>query len=164
MQPSPRMFFVLPLVLITSLIIQVAAIAYRADLVPYNLNTNANAQSVLEYDTSRPNATYTPSPTNWRALPFYTLLLDKFADGDPTNNDFFNSTFENDWRETNLRFGGDIKGLVNRLDYIHGMGIKGIFIAGTPFLNMPWQADSELHFCCIYALADAGLRLLRDRF
>jgi alpha-1,3-glucan synthase len=129
----------------------VSAIAFRADLVPYNLNTNQQAQSVLQYDSSRPNQTYTPSPPNWRALPFYTILLDKFADGDPSNNDFFRSPYENDWRETGLRYGGDLKGLQNRLDYLQGMGIKAIFIAGTGFLNMPWQADSWFIFPVMYA-------------
>jgi alpha-1,3-glucan synthase len=129
---------------------RVIAIAYRADLVSYNLNTNQNAQSVLEYEASRPNTTYTPSPTNWRALPFYTVLLDKFADGDPTNNDFFNTSFENDWRETGLRYGGDLKGLQSRLDYLYGMGVRAIFIAGTGFLNMPWQADSPYLFSSCY--------------
>ncbi|GJJ12099.1 hypothetical protein Clacol_006340 [Clathrus columnatus] len=119
----------------------VLAIAFRDDLVDYNLNTNKNATSVLEYQTIR-RSSYTPSPTNWRALPFYIALLDKYADGDPTNNDFFNTTFENDWRETGLRYGGDLKGLRTRLDYLQGMGMKGIFIAGTGFLNLPWQADS----------------------
>jgi alpha-1,3-glucan synthase len=76
-------------------------------------------------------------------LPSYTVLLDKFADGDPSNNDFFGTMFESDWRETQLRNGGDLKGLVARLDYLQGMGIKVIFISGTPFLNMIWQADSE---------------------
>ncbi|KAF8522241.1 glycoside hydrolase family 13 and glycosyltransferase family 5 protein [Hysterangium stoloniferum] len=129
-------------IILSLLLSQVSAIAFRADLVPYNLNTNQQAQSVLEYDTSRPNQTYTPSPANWRALPFYTVLLDKFADGDPSNNDFFRTPYENDWRETGLRYGGDLKGLQSRLDYLQGMGIKSIFIAGTGFLNMPWQADS----------------------
>jgi alpha-1,3-glucan synthase len=69
--------------------------------------------------------------------------MDKFADGDPSNNDFFGTPFENDWRETQLRFGGDLKGLVAKLDYLAGMGIKVIFISGTPFLNMLWQADSQ---------------------
>lgn len=100
--------------------------------------------NVLEYSTTRRNGNYTPSPANWRELPFYTILLDKFADGDPTNNDFFNTTFENDWNELNLRFGGDVRGLQRHLDYLQGMGIRAIYIAGTPFLNMPWQADSEL--------------------
>lgn len=140
----------LPLLPCTALLLslwtaQVFAIAYRADLVPYNLNTNQNAQSVLEYEASRSNTTYTPSPTNWRALPFYTILLDKFADGDPRNNDFFNTSFENDWRETGLRYGGDPRGLQSRLDYLYGMGVRAIFIAGTGFLNMPWQADSPSH-------------------
>jgi alpha-1,3-glucan synthase len=114
---------------------------YRSDIVDYNLNTNQNAQSPLEYSTSR-RASYTPSPANWRSLPVYTILLDKFADGDPTNNDFFGTPFEHDWRETQLRFGGDLKGLVAKLDYLAGMGIKVVFISGTPFLNMLWQADS----------------------
>lgn len=128
--------------LVALLIVPTAlAITFREDLVDYNLNVNRNATSVLQYQTTR-RSSYTPSPTNWRALPIYIVLLDKYADGDPTNNDFFNTTFENDWRETGLRYGGDLKGLRSKLDYLQGMGIKGIFIAGTGFLNMPWQADS----------------------
>jgi alpha-1,3-glucan synthase len=128
-------------------IFPVLAHEYREDLVPWNLNQNQQAGSnVLEYSTSRPNRTYTPSPENWRELPFYTLLLDKFADGDPNNNDFFNTTFESDPNELNLRFGGDVRGLQRHLDYLQGMGIRAIYIAGTPFLNMPWQADSTYFF------------------
>ena len=44
-------------------------------------------------------------------------------------------------RQTQLRHGGDLQGLVDSLDYIQGMGIEAIYIAGTPFLNMPWGAD-----------------------
>ncbi|KAJ7172450.1 modular protein with glycoside hydrolase family 13 and glycosyltransferase family 5 domains [Mycena filopes] len=50
--------------------------------------------------------------------------------------------YETDYRETQLRYGGDLKGLVSKLDYIYGMGVRVIFISGTPFLNMLWQADS----------------------
>ena len=114
-------------------------------------------------------ATYHPSPDNWRvrrifvqmfstqgsltdlstsspsqALPCYTLLLDKWYDGIPDNNDFFKTQFEWDLTETQLRYGGDAKGLMNSrsLDYLQGMGVKSLYIAGTPWLNMPWQADS----------------------
>jgi alpha-1,3-glucan synthase len=117
---------------------------YRADLTDYNLNINQNAQSPMEYQAERPGNKYTGSPTNWRALPVYTVLLDKFADGNPANNDYFKSLFESDWRETQLRYGGDLRGLQARLDYLQGMGVKVIFVSGTPFLNMLWQADSEL--------------------
>lgn len=116
---------------------------YRDDLVGYNLNVVKDAQSPLQYDSERPNTTYTPSPGNWRALPTYTILMDKFADGDPSNNDFFKSPYEWDWRETQLRTGGDLKGLESKLDYLEGMGVKVIFMSGTPFLNMLWQADSK---------------------
>ena len=115
---------------------------YDEKLIDYNINTNKNAQSVLDYDTTRLNQTYTPSPQNWRALPVYTVLLDKWADGDPSNNDYFKTVYEYDWRETQLRFGGDLKGLRAKLDYLYGMGVRVIFMSGTPFLNMIWQADS----------------------
>lgn len=115
---------------------------YRPDLVDYNINNNQNAQDPTQYSTTK-RSSYNPSPDNWREIPFYTILLDKWADGDPTNNDYFGTLYEWDWRETQLRFGGDLKGLVGKLDYLLGMGIKGIFISGTPFLNMMWQADSE---------------------
>ncbi|KAI0322220.1 glycoside hydrolase family 13 and glycosyltransferase family 5 domain-containing protein [Amylostereum chailletii] len=120
----------------------VATSPYRDDLTDYNLNTNQDAQSPLEYSTSRSNTTYTPSPDNWRAIPFYTILMDKFADGDPSNNDYFGTMYEYDWRETQLRSGGDLLGVLSKLDYLQGMGVKGVFISGTPFLNMIWQADS----------------------
>ena len=72
--------------------------------------------------------------------------MDKFADGDPSNNDYFGTMFEYDYRETQLRYGGDIVGLVNRLDYLYSMGIRTIFVSGTIFLNMIWEADSTSTF------------------
>lgn len=117
---------------------------YRDDLTAYNLNVNQNAQDPTQYATTRSNKTYTPSPQNWRSIPFYTVLMDKFADGDPSNNQYFNSRYEWDWRETQLRFGGDLKGLTTKLDYIQGMGMKGIYLSGTIFVNMIWQADSTI--------------------
>lgn len=138
---------------------------YRDDLAAWNLNDNQTAgTNVLGYSTSRSSGNYTPSPDNWRQLPFYSLLLDKFADGDPSNNDFFNTTFEYDYNEVNFRYGGDIRGLERHLDYIQGMGMRAIYIAGTPFINMPWQADSEcglwrtiLHSKFAYRFLSIGL-------
>ncbi|KAJ7774879.1 modular protein with glycoside hydrolase family 13 and glycosyltransferase family 5 domains [Mycena metata] len=122
--------------------LHVAASPYRDDLVDYNLNVNQQASDPTQYSTTRPGGKYTKSPDNWRSLPVYTILLDKFADGNPSNNDYFGSMYETDYRETQLRYGGDLQGLVSKLDYIYGMGARVIFISGTPFLNMLWQADS----------------------
>lgn len=43
--------------------------------------------------------------------------------------------------QTQLRHGGDLTGLVDSLDYIDGMGVRGIYIAGSPMTNAPWGAD-----------------------
>jgi alpha-1,3-glucan synthase len=59
---------------------------------------------------------------------------------------------------TQLRHGGDLRGLVDSLDYLQGMGIKasreeywmmeladgeqGLYVAGSPHINMPWGADA----------------------
>lgn len=126
---------------LTPFIVSVLAAPFNETYASYNLNTNQDAQSPLDYDTDFVPSAYHPSPDNWR-FPFYTVLMDKFADGDPTNNDFFQSPFEWDWRETNFRFGGDLAGLESKLDYLAGMGIKAVFAAGTPWINMIWQADS----------------------
>ncbi|ORY31635.1 putative alpha-glucan synthase [Naematelia encephala] len=116
---------------------------YNETLDPWNINKNQNATQILDYTTTRSNRTYNPSPDNWRSLPTYTLLLDKWMDGDPSNNDFFGSMYEYDSRETQLRAGGDALGLMNErgLDYLQAMGVKAVYIAGTFFLNMMWQSD-----------------------
>ena len=110
------------------------AAPYDDKLIDYNINTNKNAQSVLDYNTTRLNQTYTPSPQNWRALPVCTVLLDKWADGDPSNNHYFKTVYEYDWHETQLRFGGDLKGLRAKLDYLYGMddGSPGHFHVWNP--------------------------------
>lgn len=67
-------------------------------------------------------------------------------------------------RQTQLRHGGDLQGLIDSLDYIHGMGIEAIYIAGTPFINKAWGADGyspldfsllDQHFGDIQAWRDA---------
>lgn len=131
------------------------AYKYDPDYVQWNLNTNQEAASSLEYSGAWENHTYHPSPSNWRALPFYTLFLDRYANGDPTNDNLNATVFEQDVMGTQLRFGGDIQGLVDSLDYIQGMGVKALYIAGSPFINQPYAADSyspldhtllDLHF------------------
>lgn len=89
----------------------------------YNLNLNKSAIDPLDYWGEWENHTFHPSPKNWR-IPFYVLTLDRYVDGDPTNNEANGTTFEHDWQSNQFRFGGDAKGLMNNLDYIQGMGTK----------------------------------------
>lgn len=72
------------LALMALLVGQVArAYPYDEQYVDWNINVNeAAGTDVLLYDSERGsgrNQTYHESPTNWRALPFYNIILDKFA-------------------------------------------------------------------------------------
>lgn len=140
--------------LVGLLAISVHAYKYDADYVNWNLNTNEDATTPLEYSGQWENHTFQASPDNWR-FPFYTLFLDRFVNGDPTNDNLNATVFEQEVMGTQLRFGGDIQGLVDSLDYIQGLGIKALYIAGSPFINQPYAADSyspldhtllDLHF------------------
>ncbi|KAJ4288850.1 hypothetical protein N0V88_007179 [Collariella sp. IMI 366227] len=120
----------------------VSGLRYDSDEVDWNLNTNRLATDPLQYDGRRPEGfEYAQSPPNWR-VPFYTVFLDRFVNGDPDNDDKNGTKYETDMLSTQLRFGGDLAGLNDSLDYIAGMGIKAIYIAGSPFINLPWGADS----------------------
>ncbi|KAK4154515.1 glycosyltransferase [Chaetomidium leptoderma] len=120
----------------------VSGLKFDASEADYNLNTNRLAKNPLEYSGRREDGfKYHESPKNWR-MPFYTIFLDRFVNGDPENDNINGTVYETDMMSTQLRFGGDLEGLRDSLDYIAGMGIKGLYIAGSPFINLPWGADS----------------------
>lgn len=100
-----------------------AALPWLEDQVDWNLNTNQETTDPNKYSGSWDNHVYHESPANWR-FPFYTVTLDRFVNGDPTNDDANATAWEHDIYSNQFRFGGDIKGLANSLDYIQGMGIK----------------------------------------
>jgi alpha-1,3-glucan synthase len=101
----------------------VLALRYDPAHEGWNLNLNKTAVDPLDYWGEWENHTFHPSPKDWR-VPFYIITLDRFVDGDPTNNEANGTSFEHDWQSNQFRFGGDAKGLMNNLDYIQGMGIK----------------------------------------
>jgi alpha-1,3-glucan synthase len=101
----------------------VSSLKFDYQETEYNLNENKTASNPLEYWGEWPNHSYQPSPSNWR-FPFYTLFLDRFVNGDPSNDDINGTVFEHDLMSNQFRHGGDIAGLVDTLDYIQGMGIK----------------------------------------
>lgn len=113
---------------------------YDPAYVQYNLNQNKHATNPADYSADWPGHTYFPSPKNWR-FPVYTLFLDRFVNGDPTNDNINGTTFEHDLNSNQMRHGGDVAGLIDTLDYVRGMGVKAIYIAGTPLINQPWGTD-----------------------
>ncbi|KAI5242087.1 alpha-1,3-glucan synthase [Aureobasidium subglaciale] len=116
------------------------ALSWSADHALWNLNQNETATGPLEYWGEWPAHPRTPSPANWR-VPFYMLTLDRYVDGQPSNNDANGTVFENDWTTNQFRFGGDAKGLMDNLDWIQDLGIRAIYFSGSPFINQPWASD-----------------------
>jgi alpha-1,3-glucan synthase len=117
------MFSYLPLVLL-SFLATINALPYDPEQVAWNLNTNQNATHPMEYWGEWGDGhTYFPSPKNWR-FPFYTIFLDRFVNGDPTNDNANGTAYEHDVISNQFRNGGDVQGLIDTLDYLQGMGIK----------------------------------------
>lgn len=102
---------------------------YRYDpaYVQHNLNENKTAIDPLDYWGEWKGHLYTPSPSNWR-MPFYTIFLDRFVNGDPSNDNINGTFFEHDTNSNQMRHGGDLQGLIDTLDYLHGMGIRACFV------------------------------------
>jgi glycosidase len=74
-----------------------------------------------------------PSP-DWRDQVLYFVMTDRFADGDPRNNDQGAGEYR---PGDNGRYqGGDLAGLARRLDYIRGLGVTGLWI--TPPVANQW--------------------------
>ncbi|KAF2795737.1 glycosyltransferase family 5 protein [Melanomma pulvis-pyrius CBS 109.77] len=134
------MFTIRTLFCLLYLVVSSIALRYDPAHEGWNLNLNRTATDPLDYWGEWENHVFHPSPKNWR-IPFYVLTLDRYVDGDPTNNEANGTNFEHDWTSNQFRFGGDTKGLMNNLDYIQGMGIKAIYLSGAPFINMPWSSD-----------------------
>jgi alpha-1,3-glucan synthase len=112
----------------------VSALRYDLAQSAYNLNQNESAVNPLDYWGEWDNHTYYPSPWNWR-FPFYSFFLDRFVNGDPTNDNANGTLFEQDVMQNQLRHGGDLRGFVDSLDYIQGMGIR---VRVARFLTSPW--------------------------
>ncbi|RDK37106.1 alpha-1,3-glucan synthase [Aspergillus phoenicis ATCC 13157] len=118
----------------------VQSLPHLPEEVNWNLNQNETATNPLDYSGQWDGHSYTPSPDNWR-FPFYTIFLDRFVNGDPSNDDANGTQWEHILTSNQFRHGGDVLGLVDTFDYLQGMGIKGVYLAGTPYINFPWGAD-----------------------
>ena len=74
------------------------------------------------------------SSRDWRDEILYFALIDRFDDGDPTNND--QGAGEYDPSDSRRYSGGDLGGLTRRLDYIRGLGATALWI--TPPVRHQW--------------------------
>ena len=76
-----------------------------------------------------------PSP-EWRDQVIYMVMTDRFFDGNPANSDQKRGEYD---PSTNAKYsGGDLAGLVEKLDYIKGLGATALWIT-PPVANQWWD-------------------------
>ena len=63
----------------------------------------------------------------------YLIMPDRFADGDPTNNDPTQSRGMYDRTKTRYYHGGDLQGVINHLPYVKDLGVTAIWL--TPWYD-----------------------------
>lgn len=93
--------------------------------------------------TAVPSGVPNPSPVEfdpkvrkWKDDSIYFLLTDRFQDGDPQNNMGVNKDDINRWH------GGDLQGVIDKLDYIRDTGATAIWIT-PPMANQDTFVDSD---------------------
>ncbi|MBW8367179.1 MAG: hypothetical protein K0M70_04895 [Arenimonas sp.] len=74
--------------------------------------------------------------SDWRDQVIYFVMIDRFDDGDPSNND--QGAGEYDPASAAHFSGGDLAGVRRRLDYIQGLGATAVWIT-PPVANQWWD-------------------------
>ena len=106
---------------------------------------------------------HVPSP-DWRDQVVYFLMTDRFDDGDPTNND--QGAGEYDPSHESHYSGGDIQGVLDRLDYIENLGATAVWL--TPVVaNQWWSSHTRYsgyhgYWATDFSRIDAHLGTLSD--
>ncbi|MBU6375808.1 MAG: hypothetical protein KGQ59_07425, partial [Bdellovibrionales bacterium] len=96
------------------------------------------------------NAHRLPSPAHWSSEIVYQIVVDRFNDGDPTNNSINLPAHQAEGDQgsfrhiSEYRHGGDLRGVIQRLDYLVDLGISTIWL--TPILM---NGDGDYHGYCV---------------
>ena len=107
--------------------ISIHAAPYNSTNAAWNVNFNPNGADPSQYYGSWPGHTYYPSPADWRDVPIYQFVTDRFIDGNPRNNEGAFGGY--DLGSVYYRHGGDFTGVKERLPYIKSLGYKGIWVS-----------------------------------
>ncbi len=115
---SSLLRIVLPVVLLLVMVSGIAPGVTRANTFPTSMPARNVSMPALNDADFKPDV-------------IYQVVLDRFFDGDPTNNDPPGDKGLYDPTKTNWKkyWGGDLAGLTQKLPYIAGMGVSAIWIS-----------------------------------
>ena len=116
-------------------------IKLSSDVATYVVDPNKTYE-INFYDDTNSVIVHEKLDFDMRDETMYFVFLDRFADGDATNNTGNNpQTYSADRSDYKKYFGGDIKGLLGKLNYLKDMGITSIWI--TPPVNNVDQLNKD---------------------
>ncbi|MEU7589327.1 pullulanase-type alpha-1,6-glucosidase [Micromonospora sp. NPDC049230] len=142
--PRPAVLALVPLLTVTLGGTPVVAHQTDASVGPRPSGADTKATTGAAQWPAEPTAEalLTAGGTSARAEQFYFVLPDRFANGDPRND---RGGLAGDRLRTGLDptdkgfyHGGDLRGVIDKLDYIRGMGTTAIWLAPV-FKNRPVQ-------------------------
>lgn len=113
-------------------------------------NAEASFQSFAKITKNKRLA----SPNTWAKEIVYQIVVDRFNDGDPTNNQNNIENFQSEHQSNDLEginnyhHGGDLKGITERLGYLSKLGVTSLWI--TPIL----KSSSSYHGYCTQNFAE----------
>jgi len=89
---------------------------------------------------------------DWSEQVIYMLMIDRFDDGDPSNNDQGHGEY--DPSQPSHFSGGDLWGVVGRLDYLRELGVTAVWTTpifhnqwwSTPYQATGWHGYWPVHF------------------
>ncbi|MCW4468216.1 glycoside hydrolase family 13 protein [Flavobacterium sp. MFBS3-15] len=90
-------------------------------------NDKGKAAFTQKYDLKARRAGSATRESFTSADMMYLLMPDRFANGDAKNDNTNNTTEKAERTNPNGRHGGDIKGIIDHLDYIHELGATAIW-------------------------------------
>ncbi|MEV1286277.1 pullulanase-type alpha-1,6-glucosidase [Micromonospora sp. NPDC049679] len=148
MEASPRsrtpLLAVIALLALTLIGVPVAVRQLDGDPVPASLAASGTPQ--WEDEPSAISLASAATGSKGRSEQFYFVLPDRFANGDPGND---RGALTGDPLRTGhnpadkgFYHGGDLKGVMDRLDYIQGLGTTAIWLAPV-FKNRPVQGSGS---------------------
>ena len=116
---------------------------------------------IIETNAGRAETTFTieapPANDNREGINaddvIYLIMIDRFADGDPTNNNPPDSPREANDRANPRGFhGGDLRGIINRLPYLKDLGVTALWLTpwtdnwnGVNRCGKPWCPNTYYH-------------------
>ncbi|WP_161878500.1 alpha-amylase family glycosyl hydrolase [Alkalibacterium sp. MB6] len=101
--------------------------------IPITVVDELNGSYTAQAEVTITARNKTAGERDWDEEIIYFMLTDRFADGDPSNNNPYGLDYEGAGNQRGVYQGGDFKGVTQNLDYLEDLGITTIWI--TPIVE-----------------------------